>query len=85
MEKVKGILNFWRGKGVFSILSSNGEVEFSNIAGIFYLPMHVEFKKMIPSTLTHNKNQCHKGGIIFYGEGGRLSVIGGRQFFLAPP
>ncbi len=27
-----------------------------------------------------------KGGIIFYGEGkGRLSVIGGRQFFLVTP
>ncbi len=26
-----------------------------------------------------------KGGIIFYGEGGRLSVISSRQFLLAPP
>ena len=26
-----------------------------------------------------------KGDIIFYGEEGRLSVIGGRQFFLPPP
>ena len=29
--------------------------------------------------------QPSKGAIIYYREGGRLSVIAGRQFFLVPP
>ncbi len=47
----------------------------------FFIESNLKLLKKNPCWGNPSKG---KGGIIFYGKGGHLSVIGGRQFFLAP-